>query len=182
MNEDVLNSLIEQDEDFSVSKFKSKVENTFVQIKLSSITGKTEKIKHFVSDEVYNQIRSFVEYNESKNQIQMYEELNVANIDIVSIDEFENKFVLKVRLHSKAYDYLIDKSSKRVISGDTRDRKERYHMIEFTKLKNAKLFGAVRKCQSCGASMDINKTGRCNYCGSIFKLERYDWVITSLEW
>ena len=44
-----LENLLKQDSEFSEAKFKSKVENTFVQIKLSMVTGKTEKIHHFVN-------------------------------------------------------------------------------------------------------------------------------------
>ena len=49
-----LENLLKEDSDFSESKFKSKVENEFVQIKLSIVTGKTEKIKHFVNDETFD--------------------------------------------------------------------------------------------------------------------------------
>ena len=54
--EEVLNSLIKQDAEFSLAKFKSKVENEFIQIMLSMVTRKTENVKHFVSDEVYEKI------------------------------------------------------------------------------------------------------------------------------
>lgn len=41
--DNTLENLLKQDSEFSEAKFKSKVENTFVQIKLSMVTGKTEK-------------------------------------------------------------------------------------------------------------------------------------------
>ena len=53
---EILENLLKQDPEYSEAKFKSKVENEFVQIKLSMVTGKTEKIKHFVNEEVYNKI------------------------------------------------------------------------------------------------------------------------------
>ena len=45
--DNTLENLLKQDSEFSEAKFKSKVENTFVQIKLSMVTGKTEKIHSF---------------------------------------------------------------------------------------------------------------------------------------
>ena len=41
--------------------------------------------------------------------------------------------------------------------------------------------GIVRKCPTCGASMNINNSGECEYCHSIYNQEDYDWVLTKLE-
>ena len=39
----------------------------------------------------------------------------------------------------------------------------------------------MRKCPTCGAIVDVNKNGKCEYCHTIFNLEKYDWVITKME-
>ena len=28
---------------------------------------------------------------------------------------------------------------------------------------------------------DVNKNGKCEYCGTIFNAENYDWILTSIE-
>ena len=178
---EALENLLKQDTDFSESKFKSKVENTFIQVKLSMVTGKTEKIKHFVNDETYEKILQKVNYDIQNNRIQMYDELNVANIQIINIRELEDYFEINVRLHSKALEYFINRETKKFISGDTDDRTERYVNIVFRKKKDAKIFKTVRKCPNCGANMDINASGYCLYCHSTFDLENYDWVITYMD-
>ena len=50
---EVLDNLVKQDSEFSESKFKSKVENEFIQIMLSMVSRKTLPVRHFVNDEVY---------------------------------------------------------------------------------------------------------------------------------
>ena len=80
-----LENLLKQDSEFSEAKFKSKVENTFVQIKLSMVTGKTEKIHHFVNEETYQKIVQKVENDKSNKRIQLYDELNVADVQILKI-------------------------------------------------------------------------------------------------
>lgn len=170
-----------KDSDFTEAKFKSKVENEFVQIKLSTVTGKTEKVKHFVNDEIYNKIVAKVEEDKNQNRIQLYEELNVANIQIINIEEQEDCFTIEVRLLSKAYEYYINRETKKYISGNTEERAEKFNKLIFTKIKKAKQFEAARKCPSCGANIDVNKDGKCSYCGSIFDLSSYDWVITYMD-
>lgn len=178
---EVLENLIKQDSDYSESKFKSKVENIFVQIKLSMVTGKTEKIKHFVNDETYNKITQKVQNDIDNNRIQLYDELNVANIRIIKIEELDDCFKIYVEVHSKALEYYIDRTTRKYISGDTRDRVERYTNIEFTKIKDAKDLKVTRKCPTCGANMDINANGKCRYCGNTFNLANYDWTITKMD-
>lgn len=179
--DEVLDNLLKEDKDYSDSKFKSKVENEFVQIKLSMVTGKTEKIRHFVSDEIYDMIVQKVKKDVEDNRIQLYDELNVANIQILNIKELEDRFEIHVSVLSKAYEYYIDRTTRQYISGDKTDRTERYTNIVFSKMKNAKNLNVLRKCPTCGAIIDVNANGVCSYCKSIFNLQNYDWIITSME-
>ena len=178
---EVLEKLIEHDSDFSESKFKSKVENMFVQIKLSMVTGKIEKIDHFVNDETYEKIKQKVQTDKDNNRIQIYDELNVADIKIINIEELQDCFEIKVSIFSKALEYYIDRETRKYLSGDKEVRTERYTNITFTKMKNAQNFKTVRKCPTCGAVVDVNANGQCKYCHTIFNLEKYDWVITQME-
>lgn len=177
----VLENLIEQDPEFAEAKFRSKVENEFVQIKLSMVTGKTERIKHYVSDEIYNRIVAKVEDDKANNRIQLYDELNVYNVQIVNINELEDCFTIEVNLCSRALEYYIDRETRKYLSGNNKSRVEKNNRLLFRKKKNAKGFKGVQRCPSCGASMDINENGKCKFCGSIFTLENYDWTIVYMD-
>ena len=176
-----LENLIKQDPDFAEEKIKSKVSNMFVQILLSMVTGKIQKIDHFVSDNVYKRIENKVNDDIANNRIQLYDELNVANVEIKNVEENQDCFKLYVTVYSKALEYYIDKNSKKFLSGNNSYRTERYTNIELTKYKNAKGLGVVRKCPTCGAIVDVNMNGQCSYCHSIFNLEAYDWFITEMD-
>lgn len=178
---DPLENLINQDSEFSVSKFKSKVENMFVQIKLSIVTGKTEKIKHFVNDETYNKIIQKVQNDIQNNRIQLYDELNVSSVDILNVQDLQDCFKIEVNVFSKALEYYISRDTRKYISGDTNVRVEKNNRLVFEKKKNAKMLGITRKCPSCGADIDINRSGKCEYCGTIFDLQNYDWIITYMD-
>ena len=55
-----LQNLIKQDSEFTESKFRSKVENEFIQIISAIMVGKIERIHHFVNEEVYIKIKNRV--------------------------------------------------------------------------------------------------------------------------
>ena len=54
------------------------------------------------------------------------------------------------------------------------------NILTFTKKRNTKELKISRKCPSCGANMDINNYGKCDYCGMIFNLENYDYILTEI--
>ena len=39
----------------------------------------------------------------------------------------------------------------------------------------------MRKCPGCGASIDANLSGKCEYCGSVITIGNNTWVLTGLE-
>lgn len=178
---EVLQNLLRQDSEFSESKFKSKVENEFVKIYLAQVTGKTEPVKHFVSDEIYDKIVNKVQSDIQNNRIQMYDELNVAEVRILNIEELKDRFKITVSVHSKALTYYLNRATRKYLSGNNKSRDDKYSTIVFEKIKDARALGQARKCPFCAAPVDINNNGICNFCGSIFPLENYDWVITQME-
>ena len=178
---EVLENLVKQDDEFSESKFKSKVENEFIQIMLSMVSRKTLPVRHFVNEEVYAKIINKIKSDVDNGRIQIYDELNVAGVDLTNIEELEDKFKIDVTVHSKALNYYLSLATRRFLSGNNTSRTDRDYHLVFEKKKDNKELGAARRCPGCGANLDINKTGVCSYCGTIIPLENYDWVITKMD-
>lgn len=177
----VLENLIQEDKNFSEAKFKAKVDNIFIQLYAAVMKQDLQKVKHFLSDEVYEKYNQKIQSLQNKNQLQIYDELNVSDTNIVNISEYDDRFEIQVSLLSKYLDYLIDKDTKKFISGNRDVRTEKRVRLIFSKIKNAKALGTVRSCNACGANMDLNKSGKCEYCGTIYELKEYDWVLESIE-
>ena len=153
----------------------------FIQTYTGVMKQDLSKVEHFLSKEMFEKYSKKVENLKSKNQLQIYDELNVSDTNIINIDELEDKFVIKVSLLTKYLDYIITKDTKKYISGNREVRVEKRVRITLSKIKNAKSMEQARKCDGCGANMDLNKTGVCEYCGTLFELKNYDWVIDNIE-
>ena len=91
---------------------------------------------------------------------------------------FDEKLVLEVNLISRALDYQIDKNGK-IIRGNNKRRIEQNNYLTFTKKINTKEIGRMMKCPSCGATLEVNKSGYCPYCHGIFDLDDYNWILDS---
>ena len=174
---EVLENLIKEDNSFSEAKFRAKVDNIFIQLYTGVMKQDLEKVKHFLSDEVYEKYNAKIEALKNANQIQVYDELNVSDTNITNIEEFDDRFEINVSLLTKYLDYRIAKDTKKFLSGDRDTRAQKTVTLKFSKIKNAKTLGTARKCPGCGANMDINKNGICEYCGSVYTLREYDWVL-----
>lgn len=175
-----MNEILKNDPEFTESKFKTYVDNVFIQLHMAVVTKELENIKHFVSDEVYNKYQKIVDDLSGRHLIQMYDEINVAQTDILGYRVTDTDMIIEVNLISRYLDYLMDEDGN-YVSGDTDVRSERNNHLIFTKKINYKESGAVRKCPGCGASIDVNASGKCAYCGTIYNLEDKDWVLTSIE-
>lgn len=175
-----MNEILKYDPGFTESKFKTYVDNVFIQLHMAVVTKELENIKHFVSDEVYNEYKQIVDNLEKKHLIQMYDEINVAQTDILGYKVTNTNMIIEVNLISRYLDYLMDEEGN-YVSGDTDIRTEKNNHLIFTKKINYEKSKTVRKCPGCGASIDVNASGKCEYCGTIYNLEDKDWVLKSID-
>ena len=81
-------------------------------------------------------------------------------------------------LVAKCIEKIRDKNGK-IVRGNNKRRIEQNNYLTFTKKINTKEIGKMMKCPSCGATLEVNKSGRCPYCHGIFDLDDYNWILDS---
>ena len=168
-------------EDFNEAMFKTKVDNIFVKLYTCIMKGDLTDVRHFISEELYNNYINKINELISHNKRQMYDEINVKNTMIINRKILEDKEIIDVEIVSRYMDYIIDINTGDLISGDDTRRIERRNILRFEKKLNTKDFGIVRKCPGCGASINVNNTGKCEYCDTIFNLDYYDYILVSIN-
>ena len=168
-------------EDFNEAMFKTKVDNIFVKLYTCNMKGNLTDVRHFISEELYNNYINKINELISHNKRQMYDEINVKNTMIINRKILEDKEIIDVEIVSRYMDYIIDINTGDLISGDDTRRIERRNILRFEKKLNTKDFGIVRKCPGCGASINVNNTGKCEYCDTIFNLDDYDYILVSIN-
>ena len=167
--------------EFNEAMFKTKVDNIFVKLFTSIMKGDLSDVDHFVSDEVKSKYMTYINELKSRNERQMYDELNVKDTKILSRKELEDKEVIEVKIISRYMDYIIDIDTGETIKGDDTRRIEKRNILIFEKKNDTKDIKLVRKCPGCGASISVNTSGKCEYCGTIYNLEDYDYILTDIQ-
>ncbi len=175
-----MNEILKYDSKFSESKFKTYVNNVFIQLHMALVTKELENVSHFVSDEVYDKFKKRLDELNTKHLIQMYDEINVAQTDILNYKITNTDIRITVYLISRYLDYLMDENGN-YVSGDKNIRSERVNYLTFSKKIDHLDSDGVHKCPGCGASVDVNANGKCAYCGAIYNLDDKYWVLISIE-
>ena len=159
-------------------ELKGKFSNIFIKLLLGIQLSDLDDVKHFLSDELYEKYNKICEEHKFKNEAQMYDEMNVKSIDI-KLSEDEEYDIANVHIVSRYMDYILDLNIGKKKSGIDDRRVEIEHDLVFKKNKGAKR-GAVVKCAGCGANLDANNSGKCDYCGTIHSAIDYDYILESI--
>lgn len=176
-----IEELVKKDKTFSESGFIAKVDNTFIMLLTSIMTDNISRVKHKIDNTLYNRYYNYVNELNNKNQRQMYDELNVKSTEIINVEEDDNNYIITVKLISRYMDYIVDKTSFEFISGNNKSRVEKENILIFKKSKNAKNESISKKCPGCGANIDTNNNGICNYCGTSYDTNSYDWILAQIK-
>lgn len=169
------------DRNFTESTFKSKIDNMFVMLHTAVMLEDLPRVDHFIGDELYSKYETLINELQNRNLRQMYDELNVKSTTILSSDLIDNKLVVKVLIVSRYMDYKMDKTTGKCVLGNNKSRIEKNNYLTLEKKLDARTLGISRKCNACGANININESGKCDYCGTIFNTEEYDWIITEIN-
>ncbi len=175
-----IDELTSKDKKFNESMFLTKVNNVFIKYFSSIMFEEMDEVKHFISDDIYNEGLAKIKKLQDQGLRQMYDELNVKDSKIGFITEDQGFYIIKVFVTGRYMDYLINRDSGDTVSGIDDRRIEEHYTLEFKKKKDYLEQGSARKCPGCGAPMDINNSGKCEYCGATYNLEDYDYILTSI--
>lgn len=178
---DSIKKLIKIDKDFSVERFKSYASNLFIQITLAIMGKKLNKVKHFISNELEEKYQKKINSLNENGYIQIYDELNVSEIKFINVCINNNSYKIKINLFSKSMNYIVDSSTKEFITGNNQYRTTKRYVLTFEKRKDSKLQSENRVCPNCGANIDVNYNGECSYCGSIYNLEDFNWILVDIK-
>ena len=177
----MFDELVKLDSSFNQGMFITKVNNIFVMLHTAIMMDDLDRVRHFISDDLEERYEEILRELNSKNLRQMYDELNVKTTEVKDVIIDGDKAIIKVDIISRYMDYYIDKNTGDYVSGNRDRRIEKTNHLVFEKKISAHYNGIIRKCSSCGASIDVNANGKCPYCGNIFKTEKYDWILVSIE-
>jgi predicted lipid-binding transport protein (Tim44 family) len=176
----MIDEIRKYDDDFTEATFLTKADHIFIMILSAIMENDLSSVKHYLSEDVYNHFDELVKSYEKDKVIRLFDEMNVKSTDIIDAYKNDNGINIVVKLVSRYMDYFINEDGE-FASGINDHRIELSHNIVFTKNLNAKELDEVRRCPTCGHSLDINSSGLCSFCGNTIDMSEYDYIVTEID-
>lgn len=161
--------------DFNEKKFLKNGYDMFLKIENAWMNLDMEDVHNLITDEMFNMYDSQLDMMKVKNEQNIMSDFVLKDSAITGFLEQNDTIEIKTQYIIEFYDYIIDKDSKKVTSGN-KSRKVRMH-YEFTFIKNKDENSKIDVCPCCGAKVDVNSAGTCEYCGSKIIGNNSNWVM-----
>lgn len=173
------------DEAFSMADFLSAAETVFVKLQYAWTARDWESIRPFESNRLFNKHKAQLEEYIRLGRTDVMERISVNRSYAVSRVATGEEERIAVYLEAAFNNYIIETESGKVLQGDPETRYEKRYLLTFVRTLGAKTdaSGATEtiQCPHCGANVEVIRSGKCEYCGSVVYSEVYDWVLDELD-
>jgi len=171
------------DPGFNEQIFKDKAQNAFFKIQEAWEKQDMNIARPFVSESIMNRYTTQINDIKSRGEKNVLENIVIGNMDIVDVNS-DNAFnYIKTKIDASCADYTLDRQGKMI-----RGSKTSTGFSEFWTF--IRTVGVVtnndkqlkdNKCPNCGAPLEVNATGQCNYCSAVVSSGQYDWVLSQID-
>lgn len=181
-----MNTYTAIDPEFSETELKEKITNIYVQMQDCWQNKNIETLRPYLTDSLYAQYDRQLDSYRRKHETNYVDRVAVLGVNFSGWRQAgDNDFVVAT-VRTRIVDYVVNDDTGKVIRGS--DTKEKFMTYEWTLsrksgVKTEKGAGETRviHCPNCGAPIDINKSAKCEYCGSIVTVDSTDWTITEIK-
>lgn len=169
------------DREFSESFVTEKVSNIYYRIKTSFSDCVLEEVEPYLTPDYYAALSSQLEGMKSSKKLLFTERLTVLGCEIADIQHTENADFINLNLRVRIVEYYVDPKTNAYLSGN---KNEEFRDVKAVISRPAGLTTVIPKgtnsmsCPFCGAPANINKTTRCDYCGSVINTDCFNWLVT----
>lgn len=180
-----LNELYNRDPNFSEPDLKERVSRIYVEMQEAWQSQKWEAMRAYLSPQLYSKLEN--QLNELKREgcINYIKRIAVLNVDIKGYKEDSKNQILEVFVETRSIDYTVDQNGNVVLGNDREEvfMGYKYELIRNIDAKTNKDIKDTKamKCPNCGAPIDINSSGVCEFCGAVIQAKDYDWIVNDIE-
>ena len=164
---------------FNIEEFNFKAYQIFYDVQIAWMEFDYDKLKELLTDELYNTYVMDLEALKFKNQKNTMKGFELLNCSLTNLKEENGLYIAEVSLNVMFYDYIEDSNTGNILRGTTSRKLNNTYKLTFIKTKEETI--NINNCPMCGAPVEGNSTGICEYCKSKLVNDNYDWVMSKKE-
>ena len=174
-NQTAINEIKKYIPEFNSNEFLTMGYDVFLRIENAWMNFDLESIRDCITDEMFNMYESQLTSMEMKGEQNIMSGFNKINCCITNATKENNILEIKAKYYVEFYDYIINRETKKVVRGNSSRKIKMLYEFTFIKdIENDKL----DKCPNCGAPININSAGICEYCNSKIVDDSKNWVMS----
>ena len=148
---------------YSLTSLKNELYSRFLNIQNAWMNFNYDALRQMCTDELYNTYSSQLKVLDSKNEKNVMHGFFPKKIAIYDVRSSDGIISVKVYLKVSFFDYVMNKSSRKVKQGKKFKRITNHYEMVFVK---SIMGNTITKCPNCNASINFVTSGECPYCGS----------------
>lgn len=170
---------------FSEAEFKEKISNMYVKFQNSWQAKNMDDLRPYLTDAMFAQCDRQLDNLRTNGQTNRIERISVLDVTLSGWKQESGNDVMIARLKTRIVDYVVDDNTGNIIRGS--NTAEKFMEYEWSLVRTS---GTVTQqgsgtkaqvCPNCGAHVDINRTAKCEYCGSILTTDTFDWAVSGIK-
>ena len=149
--------------------------NIYKQIQYAWMNFDDEIIRKFTTDEMYNMYLMQLDTLKVKNQKNLMYDIKYIGSSIKNRYEENGQETIVMNMQVSCYDFIIDTKTNKVIRGNSSKLNIYSYELTFVRTKENK---DIDICPRCGAPVEANNSGVCEYCKSTIISNNYTLVMS----
>ena len=173
------------DPNFDEVQFREKLANWYVQLQKAWQKKDISSLRPYLTDDFYAQMEMQLQSDIEAHRTNIIDRIAVLSVQLKGYKQENGEDKIIAYLNTRIIDYTIDDNTGHVLYGNK--NVEKFMTYEWLLTRTSgQLTGEQEAMQSvvcphCGATLNINKTAKCDYCGSIITVEEHGFVISSIK-
>ena len=142
-------------------------------------------LRPYLTDTFYAQMERQLQSHIDAHRTNIIDRISVLSVQLKGYKQENGEDKIIAYINTRIIDYTIDDNTGHVLYGNK--NVEKFMSYEWLLTRSSgqltKEQEAVQSivCPHCGATLNINKTAKCDYCGSIVTIEEHGFVISSIK-
>ena len=171
------------DPGFNEEVFKDKAQTAFFKLQEGWQRQDLSIMRPFVSDSVLSRFTNQLSDMKSRGEKDVLENIVVGHMDITDVRSDASFNYITAKIDASAADYTLNNQGVMIKGSKTpKGFTEYWVFLRTVGVKtdpNKQL--KDNKCPSCGAALQVNATGKCDYCGAVVTSGQFDWVVSEIR-
>ncbi len=181
-----LDSYREADPAFSEEMLRDWVATAYVRLQRAWQLRDLSSVRPLLSDELAARTETQLDAYRQAGRTNMIDRIAVLEVAFLGWRRDGDRDVIVARVCARIRDWQVDDRTGAVIAGDpSRDKVMQYLWTlgrsAGVRTESEEPGVVADVCPNCGAPLNLNRSAVCEYCRSVIRSSRYDWVLTSVE-